>query len=281
MKLRVSFINFLNSVPLGWSFLHGDLQTVFELSCDVPSQCARRLADGDADVGLIPVVEYLRNPDLSILPGISISSKREVRSVLFVSKVPLPEVRRVALDTSSRTSAALLQILLKRFYGLQGISYHPCPPDPDRMLEAHDAALIIGNPALKVLGRPLIIYDLAAEWGRFTGLPFVFAVWAVRKGVDLGDQARNFYESRREGLRNVDRIARMYSECLGLSPAEIRTYLLHHLDFSLDEANLKGLRAFFELAVEEGLAPADRAIDFVTMAKETGHGWENASQART
>lgn len=280
MKLRVSFIDFLNSVPLGWSFLHGELRDVFDLGCDVPSRCARRLAEGDADVGLIPVIEYLRNPSLSILPGISISSKREVRSVLFVSKLPLPEVRRVALDTSSRTSAALLQILLKRFYRLDGISYEPCPPDPDRMLEAHDAALIIGNPALKVLGKPLIIYDLAAEWGRFTGLPFVFAVWAVRNGVVLGDQARHFYDSRREGLRNVDRIARMYSECLGLSPSEIRTYLLHHLDYSLDEANLKGMRAFFELAVEEGLAPGGRDLDFVPVESETAQEPENASQAR-
>ncbi len=278
MKLRISFINFLNSVPLGWSFLHGDLQDAFELLFDVPSQCARRLADGSADIGLIPVVEYLRNPSLAIVPGISIASKHEVKSVLFVSNLPLQKVRSVALDTSSRTSAALLRILLRRFHGLEGVSYHDSPPEPERMLETHDAALIIGNPALKVSRSRYQIHDLAREWSQFTGLPFVFAFWAVRKGVQLGDRVGLFYQSRREGLEQIDSIARMYAERLSLTPAEIRGYLVDCLDYSLDETNLKGLRLFFELAAEEGLVDQNRGLEFVP--GPSAAGTRNESQTR-
>ncbi len=279
MKLRMSFINFLNSVPLGWSFLHGDLQDAFELLFDVPSQCARRLADGSADIGLIPVVEYLRNPALAIVPGISIASKHEVKSVLFVSNLPLERVRSVALDTSSRTSAALLRILLKRFHGLGSVSYHESPPDPERMLATHDAALIIGNPALKVDSSRFFVFDLALEWSQFTGLPFVFAFWAVRKDVDLGERVALFYRSRREGLERIDTIARMYSERLSLTPAEIRSYLSDCLDFSLDETNLKGLRLFFELATEEGLVDQNRELEFVSNPSAAGTRDESQTRA--
>ncbi len=253
MKNRISFINFLNSVPLGWNFLRGEYSADFEILFDVPSECASHLAEGQADVGLIPVIEYQRIPGLRILPGISISAKREVRSVLFVSRVPLERVETVGLDTSSRTSAALLKILLKLFYGRDSIRYEEHPPRPAEMLRRFDAALLIGNPALHLPRKGLHTYDLAREWRRFTGLPFVFAFWAVRKDVDLQDRVAHFYESRRDGLREMETIAEEYSRRLGLSADEIRTYLREHLDYSLDEENLKGLETFFELARQEDL----------------------------
>lgn len=262
MKLKVSFIEYLNSVPLGWGFLHGPDKDAFDILFDVPSECARHLASGEADVGLIPVIEYQRIPNLRILQNISISSKRDVKSVLFVSKVPLNQVTSVAVDTSSRTSVALLKVLLYKFYGLHSIHFQEEFPDPDKMLKIHDAALIIGNPALKIERSKLYIHDLAQEWNHFTGLPFVFACWAVRADVQLKKQQQVFYRSRELGLQEVDSIARIYSKKLGVSKEEISTYILQNLDYSLDKANLRGLETFYAAAAELGLIQSHRPLDF-------------------
>lgn len=261
MKARISFIEFLNSVPLGWGFLHGPYRNDFELVFDVPSECARHLSRGEVDVGLIPAVEYQNIPGLRILPDIAIASRHEVKSVLFVSKSPLEQVRRIAVDSSSRTSVALLRILLEHFHGKQSVSYCEEPPDPERMLQLYDAALLIGNPALKMEQTSLHVYDLAREWNRFTGLPFVFAFWAVRQGVDLGEQAGLFALSRDLGLEKIDSIARIYSGRLAVPAAEIRDYL-HTLNYSLDDSNLRGLQTFFELAAKLGLIPAAQPLRF-------------------
>lgn len=266
-KLKVSFIEYLNSVPLGWGFLKGPYQDAFDILFDVPSQCARHLSTGKADVGLIPAIEYQRIPGLSVLPDISIASKREAKSVLFVSKKPLTEVPSVAVDSSSRTSVALLKILLQKFYGRHSVRYHQESPDPERMLELHDAALIIGNPALKVRRDSLHVYDLANEWNRFTGLPFVFAVWAVRSGADLGEQAQIFYRSREQGLKEIDSIASLYSKKLGVEAGEIREYILENLNYSLDQDNLRGLQTFFDTAAELGLIASSRSLQFYPVSQ--------------
>ncbi len=261
-KLRVSFIEYLNSVPLGWGFLNGPYQDAFDILFDVPSQCARHLSTGEADVGLIPVVEYQRIPDLSVLPDIAIASKREVKSVLFVSKKPLAEVSSVAVDRSSRTSVTLLKIFLHKFHGLDAVTYHEEAPDPEQMLELHDAALIIGNPALKLHRGSRHVYDLAVEWNRITGLPFVFAVWAVRSAANLGEQVQIFYQSREQGLNEIDSIASVYSKKLVVEAGEIREYILENLNYSLDQDNLRGLQTFFDTAAELGLTASSRSLQF-------------------
>jgi len=270
MKLRVSFINFLNSVPLGWGFLHGEQRENFELSFDVPSECARRLATGAADVGLIPVIEYQRIPGLRVLPEMSISAKREVKSVLFVSQKPLDEIQTVALDTSSRTSVALLRVILEIFHQRVGLTYQSQPPLPETMLANCDAALIIGNPALHLQTSGLRVYDLAHEWAKFTGLPFVFAFWAVADGVVLGANLNTFYQSKEAGLAAIKEIADNYSNSLGLDPYDTREYLQRHLDYSLDEANLKGLNMFYELARRLDLIPAIQPVKFYPVAAGEG-----------
>ncbi len=279
MRFRASFINFLNTVPLGWGFLRGSYRQSFEILFDVPSECARHLSSGEADVGLIPVIEYQRIDGLRVLPRISISAKREAKSVLFVCRKPLLEIRRVAVDTSSRTSAALLQIVLQSFYRRSDVVFEPHRPDPSAMLEDHDAALIIGNPALRVPSRPLHVVDLAQEWNRFTGLPFVFAVWAVRSGVDLGPDAALFYQSRDEGLQQLERIAELYSQRLSLPRAEILTYLSEYLDYGLDGENLRGLTTFFEMARDLGLIDTVRPLDFYPLGA-THTRTQDASQIR-
>jgi chorismate dehydratase len=252
-KIRVSFIEFLNAIPLGWGFMHGSHQGLVDLLFDVPSECARHLMGGEADVGLIPVVEYFRIPGLRVIPEIAIAARGKVKSVLFVSKVPIEEVKKVALDSSSRTSTALLKILLSRFYGCDSVEYSESLPNAEEMLAAHDAALLIGNAALQIPPQERYVYDLAAEWNRFTGLPFVFAFWAVREGVQMGDSLGAFYQSREEGIAAIDEIASIYADRLGLVPSEIRSYLSSNLDYSLDEKNLKGLQLFFSLARESKL----------------------------
>ena len=259
MKLKVSFIEFLNAVPLGWGLTEGPYRDALELIFDVPSGCAQHLAAGEVDVGLIPVIEYQNIEGLKVLPGISIGARRDVKSVLFISKVPLGEVSRVAVDRSSRTSVALLKIILGEFYRRDSVQYTAEPPDPERMLELYDAALLIGNPALPIPSS-LRVYDLAHEWNRFTGLPFVFAFWAVRSGVDLREQAELFYLSREEGLKAIDTVAQRYSERLGLPPSEIRDYL-NNLDYFLDEASQRGLETFFQLAAQTKLIPLPKPLN--------------------
>ena len=130
------------------------------------------------------------------------------------------------------------------------------------MLELYDAALIIGNAALAVPRGPYDIYDLAYEWNRFTGLPFVFAFWAVRAGVDLEGQAEIFYRSREQGLREVQKIADLYAGKLGVPSSDISNYILNNLDYSLDQSNLQGLQTFFDMAVELELTPCAMPVRF-------------------
>ncbi|MCY3777707.1 MAG: menaquinone biosynthesis protein [Candidatus Aminicenantes bacterium] len=261
MPLRVSFIEFLNAVPLGWGFLEGRHAGILDVAFDVPSECARRLAAGEADVALIPVIECCRIPGLRVLPDICIASRQEVKSVFFVSKLPIARVSRLALDRSSCTSVALLKIILERFHGCGPIEYVVEDPDPERMLERYDGALVIGNAALQISGSSHRVYDLAAEWFRFTGLPFVFAVWAVRPEVTLGDRLRLFYESRERGLRSMEDISRRYAGSLGLELAEMRKYLLN-LNYVLDGSSRRGLATFLDLAREMGLIPSAAKLEY-------------------
>jgi len=166
-KIRLPSIaasSYLNAAPLCYSFVYGSMKDRCTfLSDEAPARCAELLADGRADAALIPVIEYERIPGLRIAPGACVASKRSVRSVLLASRVPIEQVRSVALDTSSRTSAALIQIILGRFYNL-GVSYQPSPPILEQMLSKNDAALIIGDPALRLSGKDHRVFDIAGLW---------------------------------------------------------------------------------------------------------------------
>jgi len=270
--LRISFIEFLNAAPLGWGFLHGSLKGRHQILFDVPSECARKLASGAADAGLIPVIEYQRISGLRVVPGISIAARAEVRSVLFLSRKPIHDVQTVAVDVSSRTSVVLLKILLEEFHGCRGVDYVEFPPNPRTMLEEADAALLIGNPALAISRHGLYVYDLAAEWNRFTGLPFVFAFWAVREGVELAEAGGDFEQSRREGLQSIPFISEWYSSRLPISSPEIRQYLTGNLNYRLDEANLEGLRRYYDLAAKLGLIERPRPLEFLAIPSAASAG---------
>src|SRR5258708_15428510 len=177
-RLRISAISYLNTAPLMWDFEHGNAGADFDISYTLPSACAGALAAGTADIGIIPAAAYAQTPGLLVLPGVAIASRRPVRSILLVSRVPIDQIRTVALDTSSMTSAALTRILFEKWLG-GGRTFVPMEPNIEKMLAAHDAALVIGDPALQIDRSRYLTLDLAAEWIRHTGKPFVFAFSAI------------------------------------------------------------------------------------------------------
>ncbi len=251
-KLRVGIVNFLNSKPLAWGFLKGHHADLFAPSFHPPALVARLLGQGNLDVGLIPSIEVQRMPGLKVLPDLCIASRHEVRSVLLISRGPIEEVKKVALDQNSRTSAALLRILLRERYGLDPEYLHE-RPDPERMLAEADAALLIGDPALKVDREKYQVLDLAAEWNALTGLPFVFAVWAVRPEVEMPDLSFYFKSSLRYGLSSLDNVVRESAAELGLDSSEVRSYLSDNLSFFLRSEEIAGLEEFYRRAHQHGL----------------------------
>lgn len=260
-KLRVGIVNFLNSRPLAWGFLKGHHGDLFDASYHPPSMVAQLLARGNLDIGLIPSIEVQRIPGLTVLPDLCVAATREVRSVLLVADKPVQDIRRVALDRNSRTSATLLKILLRERYGLAP-EYDEQRPEVERMLAEHDAALIIGDPALKVDRSRYLVLDLAAEWHEMTGLPFVFAVWAVREGVELPDLPFYFKTSLRYGLSLMEALVREAAAELDLPPAEVETYLTENLGFFLREHEIAALEEYYRRAHGLGLLDELRPLRF-------------------
>jgi chorismate dehydratase len=283
-RLRISAISYLNTAPLMWDFEHGAAGRDFDISYTLPSACARALQEGAADIGIIPAAAYTQIPGLMVLPGVAIASRRPVRSILLVSKVPLEKVRTVALDTSSMTSVALTKVIFEKWLG-GGRTFSPMAPEIGKMLESHDAGLVIGDPALQIDRSRYFTLDLAEEWIRYTGKPFVFAFWAVREQALCGDSrpfdklragsrlsaSRSdapvpaqdltaiFQQSRDHGLEpaSLDHITREWSARLGLKENDVRSYLTENIYYQLDPACLEGLQLFYRYAAEIGaLAPA-------------------------
>jgi chorismate dehydratase len=270
-RLRVSAISFLNTAPLMWDFEHGDAGQDFDIHYTIPAECAAELADGRADIGIIPAITYAQIPGLVILPNVAIAAKQAVRSILLISKKPLEDIRTVATDTSSRTSVALTQILFAKFFGGHR-EFSPHAPDLKEMLKEHDAALLIGDSALQVSlhDSPYHLYDLGHEWRKLTGKPFVFAFWAVRFDA-LGRKprelnlARTFQRSRDHGLEpeNVAAIAQEWAPKLNLTESEVTIYLTDNIHYSLDRENHAGLQLFLNHAKEIGIIEAVPELRFL------------------
>ncbi len=266
--LRISLVDFLNARPLTWGLLHEPPADV-SITRDLPSVCADKLASGEADVGLIPSIEYQRIPGLRVVPGLGIAASSEVRSVLLVSSVSRERIRSVALDPASRTSAALVRILLKRVYGLEpeyreADATHPASPPASRLPPPGDAdaRLIIGDPALKARLNGQVVLDLAAEWRAFSGHSFVFAFWAAREGVDADRVVALLERSYAAGRERFEDLVREEAAQTGLSAAVVADYLLHSLHYELDASDRQGLDLYYRLAAEEGLIPAARPLRF-------------------
>ena len=240
----------------------------FDICYTIPSACARALAEGTADIGIIPAAAYTTTPDLLIIPDIAIAARDAVRSILLVSKMPIDRVRTVALDTSSLTSVALSKILLAKWLG-GARSYSAMAPNLDTMLATCDAALLIGDPALQVDRERYLTLDLAEEWHTRTGKSFVFAFWAIRRaalaGHDRAAIARVFKDSRDHGLmrEHLETISQEWAPRLGLPLESVRTYLARNIHYYLDPPCLEGLKLFYRLGAEIGALPPASELEFL------------------
>ncbi len=271
-RLRISAISYLNTSPLMWDFEHGEPGRNFDISYTLPSACAGALRAGTADIGIIPSAAYAQISGLQVLPGVAIASRRAVRSILLVSKVPIDKIRAIALDTSSMTSVALTKILFAKWLGGER-TFTAMEPNIDHMLATNDAGLLIGDPALQVDRSRYLTLDLAEEWIRHTGKPFVFAFWAVRQqalqeALPAQDLAQIFQDSRDHGLTpsSIDQLTREWAPRLALREDEVRSYLTESIHYELDPGCIEGLQLFYRYAAEIGALPAAPGLCFLTAA---------------
>ncbi len=263
---RLSIIDYLNAAPLNQGFKHGLGWEHFHLKFHYPSACADSLQAGEVDAGIVSSIEYLRIPDLRIVPGLCIASPKRVRSVVILSKVPPEQIRSLALDTSSRTSVVLAQLLLRERYGVSP-AVVDMGPDLPAMLAANDAAIMIGDAAMRAPKQGLFVLDLAEEWHAWTGLPFVFALWLVRQDAPEvpvpGGVAPFFHKSLEIGLAQLPTIVEEARRTIGWTKIELHEYLTENISYNLGEAERESLALFFEKAVRHGFAPEEKPLRFL------------------
>ena len=235
--------------------LHGPQRGLFDLDFRVPAECADALASGAADIGIVPSFELTRQ-DLQVLPGAGIASHGPVRSILLISTCSAAEIRRLAADSSSRTSVQLARVILERKYGASP-EMEAHPPDLDAMLETADAALVIGDPALRIDSArlPFHVYDLGAEWEEMTGHPMVFAVWAGRKGLVTPEVAEAFRSSCRYGRARMEEIVAVESAARGFAPELVREYLTRHIVHELGDRDYAGMELFLSYTEKKQCTP--------------------------
>jgi chorismate dehydratase len=220
------------------------------------------------EAALIPVIEYQRIPDISLIPDVCVGSKGNVRSVVLVTRVrDLREVGSVALDESSRTSAALMKIIFLEFLGTEP-QWVTTAPNVDRMLKDNDAALIIGDPAMTFVRDGLRILDMAGLWREYTGLGFVFAVWAVRN-KDLSRVASiDFAAARDEGLEQIEEILSHYEREIPLPRKELRDYITDDITFHIDQPMQQGMKLYFDLAFKHHLIEGVKPLMFLDSRRQ-------------
>lgn len=254
--LRLDAVSYLNAAPLVYGL---DLEPRFELQRAVPSRVAERLHEGLSDLGMIPSIEYARG-EYAIVPGVAIASRGPVGSVALFLRGPLQYVRRVALDTSSRTSVALTKLLLRERLG-RDPEYVAMAPGVDAMLEGCDAALVIGDPALYYAGQAERL-DLGAAWSERTGLPFVWAFWAGRPGALRPADVLRLQQALEEARQALPEIARAWSPGDPARAALNESYLRTNIVYALGQAERDGLSAFYARAAAAGLIPSAPELRF-------------------
>src|SRR6266481_2004985 len=274
-KSKISIVKYLNAVPLAWGILEGPQKEAFDPVLSTPAECAEQLAAGTVDIGLIPSIEFQRIKGSRIVPGPAVASLYFVRSVILVSVVPLWKVKTVACDSGSRTSVALARIIFSEFYHTHP-DFRPAEPDVANMLAQSDAALLIGDSALKFMetherpnielqkplvrlgSEPLQVFDLAERWRFLTGLPFVFAFWAVREGFKDSSVVDLLKQSRDYGVANTATIAAKYSEPLQIKKEFIQEYLERNVHYYMDRTCVEALELFYEKAARVGAIKSAR-----------------------
>ena len=262
MHCRVGAVEFLNTVPL----LHGleDLPGL-DVTCDVPSALADGLRAGRYDVALIPMVSYLDGTGEAIVPGVSISCRGPVGTIKLFASRPLPEVRTLALDSGSRSSAALARAVLSARHGARP-ECREMAPNLGRMLDVADAAVLIGRSAL-LTGKPpsgVDAYDLGEMWWDWQAVPLVLATWVFRQGAGSSRIASELAAARDRGLVSLGEIAAEEAAARGIDAEIVRHYLGEMLDYTLGPAHLEGIGRYQDLLVAEHIIDQRRDLTFVS-----------------
>jgi chorismate dehydratase len=253
--IRLGVVPYLNALPLYHTL---QASTQIEVVRAVPSQLAPRLARGECDVALIPIVEHFRGVGETVISDACIGSSQEVRSVLLFHRVPLQEITSVAIDTSSRTSVSLLRVVLQDGYGIAP-AFVEHSPNFASMLQVHPAALLIGDNALEATPQAqqngTAILDLGLAWKQITGLPFVYAAWVARRNLEPQTQvelATLLNHARDEGVQHIAEIAR--DAAAKTSAATIESYLREAIEYSLTPQHRAGMAEFRRRCMAKGLA---------------------------
>ena len=255
--LKIAASSYLNSAPLLWSFLHGSRRGAVDFDEAVPARCAQLLQQREVEAALVPVIEYQRISDVSLVSNVCVGSKEEVLSVVLVSrKQELNEVETVALDESSRTSATLVKVIFREFLEREP-KWTTHTPNVQAMLEENDAALIIGDPAMVFSRSGVNVWDLARLWRNYTGLGFVFAMWMVRDpGVDV-----DFAGARDEGVTRIEEIVDAYKQ--KIPQMNLYKYLTENIVYRIDDSMQRGLELYFELAHKHGLIERVKPLRYI------------------
>lgn len=278
-KTKISIVKYLNAMPLAWGILEGPQKEAFDPVLSTPAECSDQLERGSVDIGLIPSIEFQRIKDSRIVPGPAVAATHRVRSVLLISQMPLWKVKTVACDKGSRTSVALTRVIFNEFYHTHP-DFRPSDPDVANMLAQSDAALLIGDHALKFMevnecpdiekqkplvrlgSEPLQVFDLAERWRFLTGMPFVFAFWAVREGFRDGSVVDTLKQSRDFGVANIPAIAEKSAGPLQIKKEFIQEYLERNVHYYMDQNCLEALSLFYEMAAKAGAIKSTRKLEF-------------------
>lgn len=253
---RLAASTYLNSAPLIWSFLHGSKRGTVDFIDAVPARCAQLLSQNEVDAALVPVIEYQRIPGGALVPDVCVGSQDEVLSVVLVSKnTQLENIRSVALDESSRTSATLVKVIFREFLG-HDPEWTTRSPNISEMLDRNDAALIIGDPGMTFPRTGLKVWDMATLWRNYTGLGFVFAMWMVRnEAIDV-----DFARARDEGVTRIEEIVDAYKDHI---PMDLKRYLTENIVYRIDDPMQRGLQLYFELAHKHGLIERVKPLRYI------------------
>jgi len=269
--IRIGAVSYLNTKPLIRGLERDAQAEGIDLSVDVPSALGRSLAAGLLDVALLPVIELGRIGATELVPGLAITTRGAARSVLLLTRVPLGDVRSVALDGESRTSNVLTQVLFAEKWRTRP-RFEPGPADLDQALDRFDAVVRIGDKALFEPHPPgVVARDLGQEWTEATGLPFVFAVWAARPGVVDRRLYRLLHESRRVGAAEIDSISRSFSWNGRCDPLLAREYLIDHIHYRLGASEVEAMRRFFVAASRLRLIDSPPELRFALSGRTECH----------
>lgn len=255
-RSRIAASTYLNSAPLIWSFLHGAKRSTVDFIDAVPARCAQLLSQNEVDAALVPVIEYQRIPGGALVPDVCVGSLNEVLSVVLVSKnTQLEDIRTVALDESSRTSATLVKVIFREFLEREP-EWTTRSPNLAEMLDRNDAALIIGDPGMTFPRTGLKVWDMATLWRNYTGFGFVFAMWMVREAIKV-----DFAGARDEGMTRIEEIVDAHKE--KIPQMDLYKYLTENIVYRIDDSMQSGLELYFELAHRHGLIERVKPLRYI------------------